>query len=383
MKQVKIFEDISEIDAESWNKLILDDFPFSTYGFLKCLEDSHCLGQERGWSPRYFCIYEDKDLIAATWGYVKDHSYGEYIFDWEWAEIHYRFGLDYYPKFLSAIPFTPATGQKILLAEELSLEDQSAIAETLVQSVDQFCKTSEMSSCHFLFTNENDGGHLEAQDFKTRYSYQFHWHNNEYHEFEDFLNHLRRKRRQQVLRERQRVEEQGISVRFLEEDELNEANARIMYQLYLSTIDDKMAAPYLSEEFFINAFDKLKDIVLVNFAFLEDEVVAGSIAFKGKKKLFGRYWGAFETFDCLHFEVCYYSYIEWAIKNSYQLFEAGAQGPHKHPRGFLPKITRSQHKIYNDGIAEPIYRFLGIERTQLEAGIEDVKKNTPFRRDES
>ncbi len=375
--QVKIYESIAEIDQEKWNLVSDPHFPFSSYQFLKNLEDSACVGPETGWLPRYFCLFKGDELRICAYSYVKHHSYGEYIFDWEWAHLYEQAGLEYYPKLLFAVPFTPATGHKILRVQDVSDEEK----EKFMAEIQEYVKTHQFSGTHFLFTSTEDGRLLAQNSFEKRYSYQFHWKNANYASFDDFLSHLRRKRRKQIQAERMSVRDQGIRIRRVPGEELNNRTAEDFYRFYLSTISKKMSAPYLNLKFFSLCFENMKENILLFSAVKEDQVVAQSLAFYSGNHLFGRYWGCRFEYDKLHFELCYYAMIEWAIENGIELFEAGAQGPHKHSRGFLPQLTESYHHLENSQVAAVIYKYLGIERKQLELAMEDVAGSTPFRRD--
>jgi hypothetical protein len=376
--QVKIFESISKIDESQWNGISDPNFPFCLHAFLKNLEDSACVGPGTGWLPRYFCLFEGSELKLAAYSYIKHHSYGEYIFDWEWAHLYGQAGLDYYPKLLFAVPFTPATGHKILQAKNVSDKERYYF----LSEIKEFGASKGVSGIHFLFTTPEDGKLLSQNDYEKRFSYQFHWKNNNYDKFSDFLGHLRRKRRKQIQTERKRIVDQDIQIRLVPPESLSPAHAEKFFQYYLSTISKKMSSPYLNLKFFNLCFENLKENILLFEAVKSGEVIANSLAFYRGKHLFGRYWGCRFEFDMLHFELCYYSMIEWAIENKMELFEAGAQGPHKHPRGFLPHLTESYHSLSNSSVAEIIYKYLGIERKQLELALEDVKESTPFRRDQ-
>ncbi len=375
----QVFHSLREVAPESWNRLIGDAFPFAEYDYLLALEEGHCVGIEPGWEPRYLTLWEGKQLQAACYLYRKTNSNGEYIFDWDWANAYQRYGQRYFPKLTSAVPFTPATGPKLLVAADAS--NPRELQQQLLASALELVQQEGCSSLHFLFIPAEEREIYEAAGLLLRHSFQFHWQNQGYGSFEDFLSRLRSKRRKEILRERRQVQEQGLEVILLRGEEIEPKLCRVMYDFYLTTIDRKWAMPYLSYEFFQYIFTHFRDQLVLALARKQGRWVAGTINYHKGPHLFGRYWGCRQDFRSLHFELCYYRLIEYAIEQGVQRFEAGAQGAHKIQRGFLPNLTYSAHWIAHPAFHRAIGEFIGEEKRSIQSNIEDNPELSPYRQE--
>ena len=375
----QVFHSLREVPPESWNRLIGDAFPFAEYDYLLALEEGHCVGIEPGWEPRYLTLWEGKQLQAACYLYRKTNSNGEYIFDWDWANAYQRYGQRYFPKLTSAVPFTPATGPKLLVAADAS--NPRRIQQQLLASALELAQQEGCSSLHFLFIPAEEREIYEAAGLLLRHSFQFHWQNQGYGSFEDFLSRLRSKRRKEILRERRQVQEQGLEIILLRGEEIEPKLCRVMYDFYLTTIDRKWAMPYLSYEFFQYIFTHFRDQLVLALARKQGRWVAGTINYHKGPHLFGRYWGCRQDFRSLHFELCYYRLIEYAIEQGVQRFEAGAQGAHKIQRGFLPNLTYSAHWIAHPAFHRAIGEFIEEEKRSIQNNIEENPELSPYRQE--
>jgi predicted N-acyltransferase len=375
----QVFHSLREVAPESWNRLIGDAFPFAEYDYLLALEEGHCVGIEPGWEPRYLTLWEGKQLQAACYLYRKTNSNGEYIFDWDWANAYQRYGQRYFPKLTSAVPFTPATGPKLLVAADAS--NPRELQQQLLASALELAQQEGCSSLHFLFIPAEEREIYEAAGLLLRHSFQFHWQNQGYGSFEDFLSRLRSKRRKEILRERRQVQEQELEVILLRGEEIEPKLCRVMYDFYLTTIDRKWAMPYLSYEFFQYIFTHFRDQLVLALARKQGRWVAGTINYHKGPHLFGRYWGCRQDFRSLHFELCYYRLIEYAIEQGVQRFEAGAQGAHKIQRGFLPNLTYSAHWIAHPAFHRAIGEFIEEEKRSIQSNIEDNPELSPYRQE--
>lgn len=362
-----IFTDnIASVNAEHWDKLAGDSNPFIQHDFLLALEEHDCL-KNWGWIPQHCLLYDEDELIGACPAYIKDNSYGEFVFDWAWADAYQRNGLDYYPKLVTSIPFTPAQGPRLLASREhKDAEGNLIAAETiksgLISALITHAEKNKLSSAHFLFCESDDIKVFSDANFMLRFDYQFHWTNNNYRSFDDFLAALTSKRRKNIKRERRKVAEENIIIKTIPGNELSEDEWQTLYAYYRVTFLRKSGAPTLTLDFFKAVGHKLQAV----FAYHENKPVAAAICFVGKDKLYGRHWGCSDNYDSLHFEVCYYTGIDYCINNQLQVFEPGAQGEHKIWRGFLPTKTQSAHWIGHAGFRDAIQDFLHKEAVAME-----------------
>ena len=375
---VQIIDGLSSVEEKDWNRLAHPDDPFTDIRFLRALENSLSVGAETGWSPCHVLVSEEDTLIAAMPFYAKDHSYGEYIFDWAWANSSHRAGIPYYPKLVSAVPFTPATGSRILHGKEpLDAE----VMQALKAGWTRIAQDLGIMSIHVLFTREEQNEQLiDEWDFMKRLTYQFHWENQGWSSFDEFLGSLRSPSRKQIRKERKTANSEAITIITKRGNELTDDEWEQLYPLYRSTTDAKGAIPYLEPAFFREIKKHYADNLVVVLANDEAQTVAGSISFQKGKHLYGRYWGCLERYDNLHFEMCYYRLIELAIQEGYTRFEAGAQGTHKLKRGLLPSPTYSAHWIRHKGLSDAIAGFLDEEARGVEAEMAYFAKRTPFKR---
>ena len=372
-----IHESFSAFEEAEWNSLERSDFVFADHRFLMALEHGRCLGQRTGWFPKIIAVRNEGRLLGVLPVFEKTNSYGEYIFDWAWANAAEHAGIAYYPKLVAAIPFTPATGPKFLLGT--APHEADVAREELLLSVASMAKSK--SSVHFLFETLIETELLRERSYLIRHSFQYHWRNRGWKTFDDFLGALRSKRRSEIRRERQTVARSGVRIRRLTGDDLTHEHAEIMYGFYLSTIQKMGAHPYLTKDFFVRAFATMKDSILFVLAeSVEGEPIAGALNFYRGTSLYGRYWGCSDDFKHLHFEVCYYQAIEWALARGFELFEAGAQGEHKFNRGFAPHLTLSAHEIREPGLRTAIADFLEHEKKSIDDLFAEYKTHDPFSR---
>jgi len=373
---------IEGVDEASWRALEPPDFPFFDLEFLRALERSGSIGETSGWSPVYLVCESAGRLLGALCLYLKTDSYGEYVFDWEWARAYQQHGLPYYPKLVAAVPFTPATGPKLLVRPDAGEAERAAVTRALLDAARRLGDRAKVSSSHALFLTEGDLDEFAGCGFAVRHSLQFHWRNRGYDGFADYLDALEGKRRRQVARERRQLAGEGLEIERLTGEDLGPEHAEIMYGFYLATFDRKWGFPYLTEAFFREVFRTMGDRVLFVLARdgLTRRPVAGALNFFKGQSLFGRYWGASEERRNLHFELCYYQAIEFAIERRMELFEAGAQGEHKLARGFLPTVTYSAHEIRHPGFRRAIERYIEEEKEMLATTLAAYAAHDPYRK---
>jgi uncharacterized protein len=385
--QVELLDGIERAGEAAWRALEPPDFPFFDFEFLRALERSGSIGPGSGWEPVYLVCRGEKDggrILGALCLYFKTDSYGEYIFDWEWARAYERHGLPYYPKLVAAVPFTPATGPKLLLRPDVSENPatRAAVTRALLEAARTLGDELQVSSTHALFLPERDLEAFTQQGFAVRHSLQFHWRNPGYNTFSDYLEALKGKRRRQIERERRQLGGEGLMTERLTGEALDEAYAASMYRFYAGTFDRKWGYPYLTEAFFHETFRTMGDRILLVLA--RDELsrrpLAGALFFFKGTSLYGRYWGAAEERRNLHFDLCYYQGIEFAIERHLELFEAGAQGEHKLARGFLPTLTYSAHQIRHAGFRRAIEHYIAEEKEMLARAVEAYAEHDPYKR---
>ncbi len=358
---MKTWESFPLIAKADWQRVEAADFPFADYDYLAALETSGAAVPATGWQPEHLTAWHNETLLGALPLYAKNHSYGEYIFDWAWAQAFDRHRVPYYPKLSSAIPFTPATGPKLLFSPNV---DREAVAAALLTETKR--KAESFSSLHFLFLSPEEVPYFEREGFLIRHSFQYHWRNQNYRTFDEFLNRLKPRKRKAIVKERSELAAQGLSIEMLKGDEITPEHAEIFYQCYLSTIQKMGAIAYLNLAFYQNIFVTMRDRLVLILAKNKELPIAAALFYEKGKTLYGRYWGALEEVKHLHFELCYYRAIEYAIDRGLTLFEAGAQGEHKLARGFLPEITFSAHWIRHDGFRAAITNFVDEERQAIQ-----------------
>lgn len=381
--EIQVLGSIAQINARDWDACACPEAedgapmdPFTTHRFLLALEDSGSVGRGTGWQPQYLTAYLDGQLVACAPLYGKTHSQGEYIFDHNWAHALESAGGRYYPKLQIAVPFTPATGRRFLTRPGYREIGMSA----LVQGAVQLAADSELSSLHATFCTEEEAETGEAMGLMVRATQQFHWLNNGYSDFDDFLASLSSRKRKNIRKERQQANAFGGEIHVLTGDALEPEHWDAFWQFYQDTGARKWGTPYLTRAFFDCVQDTMRDDVVLVLAERNGRYVAGALNFIGRETLFGRYWGCLEHHSCLHFELCYYRAIDFAIEHGLTRVEAGAQGEHKLARGYLPTQTHSLHWIGHPGFAEAVERFLKAERAAVEEDIEILTAYGPFKK---
>ncbi|WP_115718294.1 GNAT family N-acetyltransferase [Gallaecimonas mangrovi] len=370
--ECRFISSLQDIHAQMWDALVPDGNPFVQHGFLSALETSGAVGQGTGWQPHHLLIYQGQNLIGAMALYVKSHSYGEYVFDHGWAQAYHQHGFDYYPKLVAAVPFTPVAGPRLLTKEPFDLVQQQAVYQALSDEAVRL----GASSWHLLFPQKKP---QQMPGIALREGTQFHWYNRGYQHFDDFLAALKARKRKAIKKERQLATE-GLVIRLIEGPDITTSFWQRFYLFYQRTYLIRSGHNgYLPEAFFLTVGEKLPENVLLAAAFDGDEMVAASLFFKDKNRLYGRYWGALADFDRLHFECCYYQGIEYCIANGLEHFDAGAQGEHKIQRGFEPIATWSAHWLANADFMDAVFRFVNEEQPLVEAYRLEQKALLPFR----
>jgi len=373
--RTRIVSSLSEIGQPAWDALVAqqaDANPFLSFAFLHALHESGSASARTGWQPRYLTLWRGEALTAALPLYAKHHSYGEYVFDWAWADAYERNGLDYYPKLLSAIPFTPVTGSRLLAQDAAAM---AALRDALV-AIQQ---ANAFSSTHVLYPPAPQAEALREAGFLLRTGVQFHWLNAGYRDFEQFLETLERKKRKNIRAERRKVQEAGVAFRRIAGRDAGEADWVFFKRCYDHTYAAHHSQPYLNLDFFLRIGAAMPDNILLVVAERDCRPIASSLLIHDERTLYGRYWGAIEYVDCLHFETAYYQPLDYCIERGIACFEGGAQGEHKMARGFLPQQTWSAHWLAHPAFAHAIDEFLQRERGGIAAYIDELNEHNPFR----
>jgi len=382
--QIRIINSLEDVSAEHWNALLSGKprNPFVRHEFLCTLEKSGSATAETGWLGQHLLLETDKgELLAALPCYLKNHSQGEYVFDYGWADAFMRAGGDYYPKLQCSIPFTPATGPRFLVPE---CENANVRVQALAQGLKQLCERMQVSSAHITFMEEDEWGLAGRNDYLQRTDQQFHWMNEAYKTFDDFLASLSSRKRKNIKKERRiALEDNGIEIDLLMGDEITDCVWDRFFAFYMDTGSRKWGTPYLTREFFSMIGAAMPEETLLMMAKRNDEYIAGAINFIGEECLYGRHWGCIEDHPCLHFEVCYYQAIEYAIKHNLKRVEAGAQGAHKLARGYIPVTTQSAHWITHPGLRDAVADYLVHERREVDRHNKALTKHTPFKKETS
>ncbi len=381
--ECRILDSIHLVSREDWNHLLgKDATPFLRHEFLSALEDCACVGGNTGWQIAHLAIYDssDKSPIGLMPLYLKTHSYGEYVFDWSWAEAYQQHGLSYYPKALCAVPFTPVRGARLLVGES---DHADAIRIQLIEQLKQLLVQNKISSAHVLFADQDTQGLLLKQGFMARDAVQFHWKNHAYQSMDEFLNQLNMKRRKNIRSERSQVQKAGISFRHIAGPEAAEEDWAFFYRCYANTYYEHRSSPYLSESFFQMLAQSIPENLHLIVAHRNEQAIAASLLFIDRlgsaKTAYGRYWGALEHVPCLHFETAYYQAIEYCISHGIDVFEGGAQGQHKMARGFMPVKMQSAHWIKDPEFSKAVERFLARESSGIENYIDELAEHSPLK----
>ncbi|MSO92969.1 MAG: N-acetyltransferase [Rhodospirillales bacterium] len=378
---VKVLRSIADAKPEAWDACAGSDNPFISHAFLSALEDSGSATAKTGWLPQHLAIEDTQGgILAAAPLYLKSHSYGEYVFDWGWAEAYERAGGRYYPKLQSAVPFTPVTGCRLLVRPDIPGELKSELADALINAMVQLGQRLSVSSLHVTFPPEDEWARFGRHGFLQRVGQQFHWENRGYATFDDFLATLSSRKRKAIRKERESVAADGVVLRALTGRSISEAHWDAFHEGYCRTSDGKWGPTYLTRDFFSLLSERLGDRVLLVAAEYEGRPIAGALNLVGGRALYGRNWGCTREFRFLHFEACYYQAIEFAIARGLDRVEAGAQGPHKIQRGYLPCPTYSAHWIGDPGLRAAVARFLAQEQAAVQDEMTELAGYSPYRK---
>lgn len=377
---ITLHDSMAAVSAAEWDALACPEAelgrpfdPFTTHRFLLALETSGSTGEGTGWAARPLILRTEDRALAAMPLYVKGHSQGEYIFDHGWAEAYARAGGRYYPKLQAAVPFTPATGRRFLGAPEYR--------QALMHAAIDLTRGNGLSSLHVTFCTEVEATSIVGLDGTLhRVTQQFHWENRGYRDFDSFLANLSSRKRKMIRKEREVAHGHNLTIKALTRHQIEPAHWQAFWTFYQDTGSRKWGTPYLTRAFFDQLHDTMRDDVLLVLAFNGDRPVAGALNFIGRDTLYGRYWGAVADYPCLHFELCYYQAIDWAITHGLARVEAGAQGEHKLARGYLPNAVHSLHWIADTGFRDAVARFLEQERRAIDEEIEVLTAYGPFRK---
>tara|TARA_B110000858_G_scaffold89247_1_gene103093 strand:- start:9340 stop:10503 length:1164 start_codon:yes stop_codon:yes gene_type:complete len=381
--ELKFVDSISVIGEKEWNGLTGVENPFTRYEFLWALEKTGCTTEQTGWAPHHVAVYsgsaEDKtrELVAVMPLYKKTNSYGEYVFDWSWASAYQNYGLDYYPKFVSAVPFTPSHGTRLFTA---SAVDKGEIAQLIFNALKEIAETANVSSWHILFPTERENQLFVKSGIPARTACQFHWFNRGYESFDDFLATLNSRKRKNIRRERQKIAETGANFETIGGADITAEQWDRFYQFYQSTYMMRGMQGYLSQSFFIELAKTMPEQMFMVIAKEQDEMIAAALFFQSSEKLFGRYWGSAKDYRFLHFETCYYQGQEYCIKHKLKSFDSGAQGEHKIQRGFEPITTYSNHWIADERFAKAINNFLDEEQSHIQNYQAEAASLLPFKK---
>ena len=368
---------LGSLAAHEWDALVPDGHPFLRHAFLAGLEQTHCVGGDSGWESAHVLLSDQRGLAAAAPTYLKSHSYGEFVFDFAWAQGYARAGLAYYPKLVVAVPFTPATGPRLLVRPDL---DRATASSGLLAALEVLAADRGASSIHVLFPDQADGATLAAAGWLERHDCQFHWYNRGYASFDHYLAGFTAEKRKKARRERRRVAEMGIAFETWTGDQIPGDRLDAVYALHRDTFLRHGHEPYLTRAFFSHAARSCGPAFIVKAALWRGELVACAVFFRSQDALYGRYWGAAADFHSLHFETCYHQGIEYCIEAGLARFEPGTQGEHKVARGFEPTRTRSAHRIFNARLRAAIADYLTRERRSVDAYAAAVREHVPFRK---
>jgi predicted N-acyltransferase len=374
--KIKQIPSISEIDSKSWNNLIEDNYPFIRHEFLLALEQSGSVNIKNGWQPHHLLVYSDTELVGFMPLYLKFHSRGEYVFDYQWAQAYMQQGMEYYPKWLSAIPFTPCQGKRFYSRSDI---DTASIIKLIFEYIQENADQHSISTWHCLFPEAEQAKLLHSAGLSLREDIQFHWFNQNYRDFEDFLDTFNSRNRKKIKRERRRVIEQGIQLQRIPGKEISDSQLQIFYEFYQMTYLKKGMYPYLNKKFFIEIVKNMPEQLLLVIAIQNKNYVGAALSFVSDVTFYGRYWGCFDEFYCLHFETCYYQGLEFCIENGLTTFNSGAQGQHKISRGFEPVITYSAHWFKHAKFAQAIDDFLIRETSAIEQYKNEAARFLPYK----
>ena len=378
----KVVYAIKDIDEQAWNRCANPTGaiynPFIDYRFLASLEASESACNVTGWQPFHVFLEENNEIVGILPLYLKSHSRGEFVFDGGWAHAYERAGGSYYPKLQSSVPFTPATGSRVLIAPGA---DKERYQQHLLQAAVNIAKKINVSSIHVTFLPEEQSQVAAKCGFLERLDTQYHWRNNDYSIFDDFLKDLSAKKRKNLRRERREAVSSGISIEWVTGSDLEEKHWDAFYEFYTDTSYRKWGSPYLTREFFSEISVRMPEKTLLILAKRNDKYIAGAINFIGGDTIFGRHWGCIEDHRFLHFEICYYQAIDYAIEHNLRYVEAGAQGGHKFARGYMPRTTYSAHWVADPSFKQAVAQFLNEESHYVHRDVDYLEKHSPYRKD--
>lgn len=379
--QTRFIGSIEQVEAKQWDTLFDSNYPFVKHAFLHSLETTGCTTDESGWSPCHCLVEHNGRLIGAWILFQKTHSYGEYVFDHSWADAYYRHGFEYYPKLVSAIPFTPATGPRLAACQE---SDVQSVLSVMSQAIHAFMTESNISSAHLLFPDKHSQALIahshDALNWHKRAGCQFHWFNHDFADFDSFLATFSSRKRKNIKKERQKVHQMGLDITVKQACDIQAEHWQVFYALYNHTYLKRSGRyGYLTENFFQNLSQHLGHHVAMCQVWRGEKMIAAALYFYDDATLYGRYWGAMEEIQGLHFEACYYQGIEFAIKKGLTRFDPGAQGEHKIQRGFTPIQTTSLHAIMHPDFEKAIADFVLQEHTHTQSYIDDARTYLPFK----
>ena len=369
--EVRLLDTLREVSAAQWDALV-DDNPFLKHAFLHALHETGCASARTGWAPRYITLWYASSLVAAMPLYLKSHSYGEYIFDWAWANAYHRHGFRYYPKLVCTVPFTPVTGPRLLSSTDLRRRQ-------LLQEAMRLAHELEVSSLHVLYSPQQQVQEMREAAMLLRDSVQFHWHNPGYRNFADFLAQMNQQKRKKINQERRKLNEHGISFRCLLGPDITESDWRFFTRCYLKTYRDHHSSPYLSLDFFCRIGQAMPQHIVLVMALQNGRPVAAALNLYNRERLFGRYWGSIAYIPGLHFETCYYQAIEFCIERGLNVFEGGVQGEHKISRGLMPVATYSSHWLAHPQFASAIADYLELESRGVRQYMQQLEASSPFK----
>ncbi len=368
---VELITSINEIPASDWNALT-DGTPLLSHAFLSALENTGCVGKGTGWNPRPLIVKQGTQLIGAMPLYLKSHSYGEYVFDWAWADAYARSWLNYYPKLLSAIPFSPVTSARLL-------SKQPEVQQLMIQALETSMRDNKLSSAHVLFPDEACAKQFELAGWLKRTGVQFRWQNKNYGDFEEFLATLSHDKRKKIHQERKKIQDAGVVCKQIKGNDISESDWDFFYRCYCNTYAEHHSTPYLTREFFQEIGETMPNNILLIIAETNGQPIASALNIYNQCTLYGRYWGALQFVSGLHFELCYYQAQMFCISEKIEFFEGGAQGEHKLARGFEPRPTCSYHKIARADFELAIKEFLSRESEGITAYASELEQRVPFK----
>ena len=367
---------MAQVDVADWNRLAGEAYPFMRHEFLRALEQSGSVCEQSGWIASHLLVLNDDQLVAFMPLYLKQHSWGEYVFDQQWAEAYQQQGLDYYPKWLTAIPLTPCQGTRIVIQAAI---DPLEVMHTLLNFIKQLSEQHGISSWHCLFPDLQQVEQLRSLGLSVREGVQFHWFNQSYRDFNDFLFTLNASKRKMLKRERRRVSEQGVRLLRITGQDVSELQWQVFFQFYTMTYLKRGSQPYLNLAFFQQIAATMGEQLLLVLAIKDNKTIASALSFVGSDTLYGRYWGCYEDYNSLHFEACYYQGLDYCIEHGLKRFDSGAQGEHKIARGFEPVTTYSAHWIKDVRFAKAIEHFLVREQKAVQHYKQDTASYLPFK----